>query len=116
MGDAERSYRGIASGPGPLYEGWLRSIAIGVPMPLLTNDHDEMAAQLLVAIFGPFNDLWVIILRHREWMIMLVCLFLSRYLLLFRKQNVPPPFFAVQSAKVCNFFISGMMKDAGSRI
>ena len=109
-GGAERSYRGDASGPGPLYEAWLRSRALQVEMPLLGEEIDEADMRLLLVIFGPFNDLWAIILRHRDWIIILVCLFLSRYLLLFKKHGVPLPFFAVQSAKVCNLFLKDMMK------
>lgn len=105
MGGALTSYRGTHAGHGPRYEGWLRQRAFETKLHAMST-FEEGAARL----FGPFTDLWCIILVHKDWVIIIVIVLLSRSLLLFRKHNVPLPLFLVHSSKVTNIFISGLMK------
>lgn len=107
FGGPALSYRGRRAGHGPWYEAWLRRRAFNLPLPTMEDHFDQDIANA----FGPFCDLWCIILVHRHWVIIIVILFLSRYLLLFRKHNVALPLILVHSSKVCNIFLSGFLKS-----
>lgn len=74
----------------------------------------EASLEALAGLFATFIDFWAIILIHPDVLIIIMLLFLSRYLLLPALFGVDGLLLAIQSSKISSLFVSGALRHAWS--